>query len=367
MKQAETLSPLKIAIVIPTFRREHLLEMLIHDIETQVLYPNHLIIVDGDPATGKVRERLSALRPSFPITYVPSNHGNLSYQRYLGWCVAARLDMDILIYFDDDLRLTTSNILSYLVFPFSDDSVSGVGCSIRFARTNDGSDAARVRSEATKNPLVRILGSSRNVKPGGLTPTGHRILPIDDGREYAEVEWLHGGVMAYRMRSIDRETFSEDLFALDHVRCGIGEDTFLSRRVGAKGKLLYTYRISVDHPNADTPKSYPHDAYNYAFAVSYSRRFLNDHYRTYAYPDVRDRCALVKSYAGTTLLAWMRTLRQPSKINFSLAYGKTRGAIRGLTCRPTATTLTPHIDWWSDARSALIDVDIVHVGECEDE
>ena len=49
------------------------------------------------------------------------------------------------------------------------------------------------------------------------------------GFEYEPVEWLHGGVMAYRKNVLSKDCFSGDLFALDEIRCGKGEKTILSR------------------------------------------------------------------------------------------------------------------------------------------
>lgn len=349
-------------ITIPTYKRPHLLVLLLQDLLKQSLQPNHLIVVDGDPVSGDVLRRLRSLQTSVPITYVPSNHGNLSYQRYLGWRIAQSLESRILIYFDDDERLLQNLVVEYLVQPLRDlVEVVGVGCLIRFSVTQDSSDAAKVRS-GKRSWFATLLGSNRNMLPGSLTPSGHRIRLLDDGGEYVETKWLNGGVMAYRMSAISDGTFSDDLFALDHVRCGLGEDTFLSRRIGARGKLLYTFRAVVDHPNADTPKSYPHDAYKYVYAATYSRRFQNDYYRVYAPPTLSDRWALIKSYAGNTLLAWMRVISRPNRLNFALARGTTLGALHGLIRPPTAKRLTPHIDWWADAEEALKTSEVIHHG-----
>jgi GT2 family glycosyltransferase len=180
------------------------------------------------------------------------------------------------------------------------------------------------------------------------------VALIDDGRDYFETSWLQGRIMAYSMSAIRQDTFSADLFALDHVRCGLGEDTFLSRRVGARGKLLYTFRAVVDHPNADSPKSYPFEAYQYAYAATYSRRFQNDHYRVDQRPTRADRLALVKSYLGGIFLAWARAIRKPDRANAARARGTTLGALHGLTRPPTAKRLTPGIDWWKAADEALV-------------
>lgn len=356
-----------IAVVIPTYKRAHLLTLLLNDLIQQTLQPSHLIVVDGDPNSEDVAAVL--LRLVFPDTctviYVPSNHGNLAYQRYLGWRVATGFGIDILIYFDDDERIPQTDTLLRLTKPLGRENVVGVGCHIDFGKISDSPDTLVMRRNGKTTFLAALLGSSRKISPGSLSPVGHRKLPNVDQEGYTETDWLRGGVMAYWMEAIHPATFSADLFALTHVHCGLGEDTFLSRRIGARGKLLYTFRAVVEHPNADTPKAYPHEAYKYAYAATYSRRFLNDYHRVYDPPTFADRRALVKSYAGNILLSWMQVAKRPTKTNFALARGTTLGAIHGLTRPPTAKRLTPDIDWWGDAEKALVTAITINPGELE--
>jgi len=351
----------QLCICIPTFKRASLLRLLVEDLAQQSIRPSALVVVDGDPDSGEVRQTLAAASlPASRVVYLPSNHANLAYQRYLGWRAASVLGADNLIYFDDDQRIYQCDVLEWLTRPLlaPDSGVAGVGCYSRVPES--GHDAAMNHLMARQEPhrLVRLFGSraSLGLKPGDLTPTGHRVALNATGQDYETTTWLQGRVMAYRMSAIDANTFSDDLFALTHVHCGLGEDTFLSRRVGARGKLLYTFRAVVEHPNADTPKAYPYEAFKYAYAATYSRRFLNDYYRVFDPPTARDRWALAKSYVGITLLAWSRVITQPSKLHLALARGTTLGALHGLTRPPTARRLTPHIDWWADAEEALAQV-----------
>lgn len=347
-----------VAVCIPTFKRPHLLKLLIDDISKQTMKPNHIIVVDGDPNSSQVRQILMNGGSCIIATiYVPSNHGNLPYQRYLGWRVAKDLEVDIIIYFDDDERLLESDVIAQLVATFNTSSdVVGVGCRIRFGHATDGSDASQARSQKSSPSialLIKYFGSSRRLHPGSVTPTGNRVSLIDDGTPHAVTSWLHGGAMAYRMSAMSETVFSDDLFALDHVRCGLGEDTFLSRRVGARGILKYIHIVSVSHPNADSPKSYPSDAFRFAYAATYSRRFQNDYYRVYDPPQFSDRVALLRSYIAGILISWMRALRFPSRLHWALACGTMLGAVQGFTRPPTARCLTPDINWWLDADEAL--------------
>lgn len=347
-----------VSICVPTFKRPRLLKLLLADICNQSINVNQIIVVDGDPGSGQALQTLSEIGIKVSNIYVPSNYGNLSYQRYLGWRVARDLNSDVLIYFDDDQRILQSDVIDWLIKPFTtarDDSVVGVGCFSRVPTTGHDPTMEHLVRRFKSHWLTRTFGASALMRltPGEITPTGHRIKLVDDDSSYVTTKWLHGRVMAFRMSAISQHTFSEDLFALDHIRCGLGEDTFLSRRVGACGKLLYTFKAVVEHPNADTPKSYPYEAFKYAYAASYSRRFQNDHYRVYDLPTLSDRLALVRSYVGSVIVSWLRTISEPNDLNFALARGTTAGAIRGLTRPPTAKRLTPDIDWWADAEENL--------------
>ncbi len=81
--------------------------------------PSGLIIVDGDPSSGKVHDKLKSVRLAAAVYLVPSNHANLPYQRYLGWRLAKVLNADILLYLDDDLRVDDRAALNLVVGPIS--------------------------------------------------------------------------------------------------------------------------------------------------------------------------------------------------------------------------------------------------------
>ena len=357
----------RLVIVVPTYKRTTLLRRLLEDISLQMVQPQAVVIVDGDPASGEVLQMLAnmSLPAAWRIVYQPSNHANAPFQRYLGWRVALEFGGDVLLYFDDDLRLHKPDAIAKVITPFTWDEsdVLGVTADIKFG------DVSRLPdTEALRNPqsrlwyvLVKLFGSSTHVPPGGLSPVGHRQLPVREKQdEYAVVQWLRGGVMAYRMEAIDKGCFSEDAFAMAHIRCGLGvDDTALSRDIGSNGKMLIAFETGIEHPDDDTPKAYPYRARKLAYATAYSRRFLNDVYRNPAPPTLSDRLALLKNYVGVTAFAWLRAVTSFKAYRFAYAWGYTQGAMRGLVQKPTAKNLTPHIDWWADAEKALKNLRII--------
>ena len=341
----------RLAVCIPTYRRSRLLCRLLEDLAGQTLQPQTVIVVDGEPRSGEVLRALrdAALPASWRLVYVPSNHANLAYQRYLGWRAAAGADW--LLYLDDDLMLRNPAALAKVLAPLvrGEREVVAVTAEV----TVPGSDGERSpRPSGLAARLVERFGSGRGIPPGGLTPSGHRRSPVCRGQEYEEVEWLYGGVMAIRMDALGPECFSDALFALYHVG-GKGEDIFLGRRLSARGPILLAFETGIEHPNSDNPKAYPSDPYGFGRALAYSRRLLNDYYRGFDPPRLSDRVALVKSYAGNLALAWLRAVTSLRRDHRRYALGYTAGVALGLLRKPTARNLTPHIDWWRDAERAL--------------
>jgi len=71
-------------ICIPTYKRPHLLKLLLEDLARQRCRPETLIIVDGDSESKEVAEMMVGItsQTGLRIRYVASNHANLAYQRY---------------------------------------------------------------------------------------------------------------------------------------------------------------------------------------------------------------------------------------------------------------------------------------------
>ena len=111
-----TLSRKKIIIVICTYNRPHLLKLLLSDLSAQTLQAAEIIFIDGNPNSGEVRKELNEISNG-SFFYVASNHANISFQRYLGWKAAEKLNADILLYLDDDLRIPDKSSVEKLISP----------------------------------------------------------------------------------------------------------------------------------------------------------------------------------------------------------------------------------------------------------
>lgn len=348
-------------ICIPTYKRPHLLKLLIEDLARQRCRPETLIIVDGDSGSREVAKMLDGIAnlAGLRVRYVASNHANLAYQRYLGWKVAQAEKAEILLYLDDDLRLEQVNAVAESVAPLAGKEGGVVGCTSRIVYPKDregqyGKALADRAAQAKAKPLlVRWFGNSRKAMPGSLSPSGHRCPPETSSVGWTRVQWLRGGVMACRMAALSEDCFSHDLFALSEMGYGHGEDTVLSLRLAAKGELAFVHSAEFLHPCADAPKAYITRARKMGFGVAYSRRLLNDNYRWPANPRISDRIALLKSYLGNALLQWFRALGAPKAHRFAYAWGYTLGAVKGVFSQPRASRLMPEVDWSADAERTL--------------
>jgi glycosyltransferase involved in cell wall biosynthesis len=336
MKKSEE----KLAIVIPTFRRVSTLRCLLSDLLHQTVMPDALVIVDGDPDSGEAIRMLMQYQFPFGLTvkYISSNHGNAPYQRYLGAEIARGHQW--VIFFDDDIRMNDIDVIEKMIAPFTwkDRCVVGVSPCIEFP---------------SREYVHREYKGS--YPPGSITPVGDRVPIVDNEADYLSVATLRGGCMAYCLKDLLAVMFSEDAFAMSHIRCGLGvDDTFLSRQVSQFGELIYAACARVIHPDSDMPQAYPARGYKLAYARAFSRRFINDNYRIKQHPTLSDRLFLIKYLVGHIGLGFWCAFRTMDKSRFAYAWGYLIGAIRAFIQKPTAKNLTPYINWRIDAEQALV-------------
>lgn len=344
------MSQKKLVVVIPTYKRAGILKDLLIDLLGQTILPDEIIIVDGDPESAEVKSFL--LRFQIPIglniRYIPSNHANAPYQRYLG--AKAACNYQWLIFVDDDIRFVQKDVIEKITAPFIWDNrfIVGVTPKIIF------SSRVKLLRDQPRRKYLEFMRSSFWLSPGKLTPSGDRVPLVDSTDGYDSVEWLRGGVMAYRTDVLLKVIYSEDVFALSHIHCGLGaDDTYLSRCVWAYGELLQANCAIVEHPDPDVSRVYPSNMKQLGYAKAYSRRFLNDHYRLKEMPRFSDRLALAKSYLWAFLINWANAIGTFNKFRLAYALGYTLGILRAVIQSPIARNLTPEINWRVDSEQAL--------------
>ena len=343
-----------LAVCIPTYRRPELLRRLLADLGRQTVWPDLLIVVDGDPSSGEARAVVESTVWEAPsIVYVPSNHANLPFQRYLAWRAAARQRW--IVYFDDDLRLPREDTVEKLIVPLEvlAGDVVGVTAHIDFPNRKTNGKGGGSPEGHWEGALAKRFGSSRSTQAGDLTPVGYRKAPPYTGEPYSAIKWLRGGVMAFEREALDFECFGENLLALAERRAGLGEDTILSRKAASRGQLLLAQRVRVEHPGDDPPRAYSSRGFLAGFAQAYSRRLINDSYRGFDQPTWSDRVALAKHYAGMNLINFQRSCLRPGWDQWNFTCGYAWGTWRGVFQPPTARRLAPGVDWRHDASECL--------------
>ena len=348
---------LDLCICIPTYKRTESLINLLSQLSSQSMKPAIVIIVDGDLETDTTLKAISSVLQNIripQIIYLPSNHANLPYQRYLGWKVAREFPCNYLLFLDDDMQIIRPEVIKNLLEPFEqDNSVMGVTANVEHK-----TKGKVIRKE---NLLVTLFGDFQKFKPGNLTPSGNRIPVEFAGSDYTDVKYLSGGAMAFRINTLKDKAFSQDLFAMYEIKAGKGEDTILSLRARGKGSYVFVFSSTMKHPN-NKPVAYPSSYYQKAYAIAYSRRLINDNYRGLEKPLLIDRLALLKSYIGNFLVLWGNAIFTLQKGSLLYAFGFTRGALHGIFSPPRTENLTPNINWHNDAEIALNNLQILKNG-----
>lgn len=351
----------RLALCVCTYKRPQLLELLLLDVKTQTLQPEAIVIVDGDSSSGQILEMLHNLRfpSSISVFYVASNHGNQTYQRYLGWQTSKSLGVKKILYLDDDLRIEQPTAIQNIVAPLDwvERKVVAVTGTLDMGMPKSDDDSLTLVELREGLPdssnVISRFGTSRKYQPGDVTSAGNRIPVIYSGNPYEPVKWLRGGAFAIRVDSLSKEILSDDIFAMNHMRYGLCEDLIISRRLISSGEIMLAFNAVFRHPSEDPPKAYSSNAYQLAFAIAYSRKWFNDNYRGFNPPRLADRLALLKNYMAVLLLNTWRVLISFNKQRALFTYGFLRGIVYSLIKKPTSDSLTPGINWWADAEEAL--------------
>lgn len=341
-----------IGVCIPTYKRAHLLPALISDIRKQTRPPDLLVVVDGEPESNNVLEvlRNTNCSDAWQFIYTPSKHANAAFQRCLGATIVS--SCDVIVFVDDDIRISATNAFELLLEPFSwpDRNIVGVGGCVAFPSRASASPA----HGKIVTSLIERFGSARKTGAGGLTPVGDRVMPVSTTAPYQVVKWLRGGIMAFRQRQLEQFIFDPDVFAMASIGCGTGvDDTLLGYLMSSLGEVVQASCVVVDHPDIDQRRVIPNDPWSSGFAHAYSRRLINDRYRVGSAPLLRDRISLGKSLLLHSGLNWLKAFVHPTSLPREYAQGYSSGVFAAMTKRPRASTLTPSINWQNDLQLSI--------------
>ncbi len=319
----------RLAVVIPTYRRPSLLRRLLDDLSLQNRRPDELWIVDGE---GGAEATLRAVQESWWIrgggaaTVLASTHANLPFQRYAGRIAAA--GSTCLLYFDDDVRLRSRNVVEDLARAVTG-GAAGATAEIRMGPGN-----------CRRPGLTALFGPSRLARPGSLTASGVRVPPPREERIYPTIEWLRGGAMAFRTEALPLDAYPHALFDLAESGYGLAEDLVLALIAGREGELVLARDAIVEHPGDDVTRSYSTDPARRGYARGVSRRLLAE-----LRPPGSGRLWI--AHAGA--LAEAVLARRPKTLSYLAGY------LRGATVRARTGRYLPSsgVDWDAEARRTV--------------
>jgi glycosyltransferase involved in cell wall biosynthesis len=226
------------SVCIATFRRPAQLAGCLEALARQTLPPDEVVISDAgqDPETSTVIARCRSVR-SWVVRHCPTDRRALPWQRR--WAFEHSTG-SVVMFLDDDVRLMPGALAlinrAYREAP----DAAGVGFPISYDGPSGASDSAGLRA--------RWLGVAGHRK-GGVTPGGITVeLPADGTGDVLEVDWLSGGAMSFRRVVLEAIGPLPYLYHLYDQRIGKAEDSVLSRRACALGRLLLIPGRHAVHP-----------------------------------------------------------------------------------------------------------------------
>ena len=246
---------MKFTLIICTYKRAQALFNLLNSVNSQILYPHEILIIDG---SSDDNTKLMLDEHYFEhLTYykVASQDRGLTKQRNFG---IARVDVlsEVVCFLDDDTVLEANYfyeiINTYRLYP----DALGVGGYINNeiqwtqveqnyqAEVNEFCYDGYKRKDGTRFVWRKKLGLDSNRSPGFLPDFSHgrsiSFLPPSGG--IYEVEHLMGGVSSFK-----KSVFNEFQFSTYFEGYGLYEDADFTLRLSKTGKLFVNTAAQLGH------------------------------------------------------------------------------------------------------------------------
>jgi glycosyltransferase involved in cell wall biosynthesis len=278
-------------VIIATYNRQDSLHILIDNIKKCNTKPDKIIVVDASSKQDLM------LQNQPDIVYIHSTYANQPYQRYVGFLSATS---PILVYFDDDMRITDNGAFDKLLQLFDDTNTVAVQPSFDYPHTFMDEKLPRSKFVSTgksiKSKIIKLLKTFSGtpcLQEGqywfcaikGKLPTS--IKPIN---------WFLGPVFIVK-REVMYKNFNFQLFDLYSMHLGKGEDAVTGFTVAQQGDILYyPYPMFCHDPNYDSVyspnqkvfgrrylSSRLYHSFEYARLMKKSKLLAFLHYQWYAF------------------------------------------------------------------------------------
>ena len=260
---------MKFDVIIATFNRKESLAILVSQILKCSKLPENIIIVDSSAITDRDIQSINLVK------YLKSSHANQPYQRYIGYLESSN---DILVYFDDDMRIVDKQCFEKILALYDGENV--VGVQPNFVYKHDFFDVktpkSKIRQLAKKYrffKLLKILSGNPDVKDGRFWLAGIRGRKPDNGQT---LEWFNGPVFSAKKQYLYKN-FNFNLFDLYENRIGKAEDAILGFTLSRLGDIVYL-KDELFYHDDQNDSTYSIDFISFGMRVAYSRLYLSFEY-----------------------------------------------------------------------------------------
>lgn len=218
---------MRFSVVIPTMRRERILETTLESLQGCDPRPDEVIVIDAD-AGGSSRPVVTEFdRLVAPDVRYYNSEPSLTRQRNLGIDDATG---DVVVFLDDDVSIEP-DLFGQLAEAYREPEVVGV--------TGRVVEPEPHRKIGPRSTLRRFLpGGGRE---GTFTRYGYPryLTDLDDGQD---VEFMQGCFMSARLEAAKEIRFDEHLGGY-----ALAEDEDFSYRLSRLGRIRYVPEIVVQH------------------------------------------------------------------------------------------------------------------------
>ncbi|MBQ0768927.1 MAG: glycosyltransferase family 2 protein [Bizionia sp.] len=251
-------------LIICTYMRPQALHTLLKSVNSQTLYPNAILIIDG--STNNETEELLKVTPFKNLKYFKVSEADrgLTKQRNYGISRVAK-SSEVVCFLDDDTVLASDYFEALLSVYQSHPEALAVGGYITNAIDWEREALPKKRShfyydgwqrtEPSRFKVRRSFGLLPDASPGFMPSFSHgrslSFLP-PSGNIYP-VEQLMGGVASYK-----KEVFKTLSFSSYFEGYGLYEDADFSLRIAKMGKLFVNTKARLEHHHnaAGRPNQY---------------------------------------------------------------------------------------------------------------
>ncbi len=331
-------------IIITTYNRPNFIKSLVQEINNSFLLPKNIIIVDSSDKENK------EIQTQKLVKYIRSSHKNQPYQRFLGLNL---VKSEIVVFFDDDVKILDKNLFNYSIKAISEKGV--VGATFRFSDAGKNAISIAMNSKINKNKKSKLKSlfltftGAPNIKNNKIWLAGLKS-DFDYSKPYTEV--IGGPGTLTTKTNLAKKIFDDDLFAMYETKLGKGEDKYISIGLLKFGKIALIPKECIYHPPHKS--NYFKDAYSFSKRELFSRLWLSKrianikkiplfyvyiHFYWYAFWRI--------------IMAIIKIIKHPTKININSLKGKIKAFLISITTSMEANKLTPNINWTKEIDNDL--------------